>query len=77
VPCLLVIGCVADCLSGVARLVGGWVWYRLVLELLVKTLGLYGLDLLVRVSWLRLIYDLEVVNIRRNGVAKFTQKIER
>jgi hypothetical protein len=42
VPRLLVVGCVAACLSGVARPVGGWVCYRLVSELLVETPGLYG-----------------------------------
>jgi hypothetical protein len=65
------------CLSGVARPVGGWVCYRLVSELLVETLGLYGPGLLVRVSWLRSIYDLEVEKLRRNGVAESTQELER
>jgi hypothetical protein len=51
-PRLLVAGCVAACLSGVTRPVDGWVCYRLVSELLVETLDLYGSNLLVKVSWL-------------------------
>jgi hypothetical protein len=31
----------------------GWVCYRLVSELLVETMGRYGLGMLVRVSWSR------------------------
>jgi hypothetical protein len=72
VPRLLVVGCVAVRLSGVARPVGGWVCYKLVSELLVETPGWYGPDLLVRVSWLRSIYDLEVEKLRRNGIAEST-----
>jgi hypothetical protein len=49
--------------------VGGGVCYRLVSELLVETLGHMGLGLLVRVSWLRSNSDLEVENLRRNGIA--------
>jgi hypothetical protein len=72
-----VVGCIAACLSGVAWPVGGWVCYILVLELLVKTLGQYGLGMLFKVSWLRSNYDLEVENLRRNGVAEFTWELER
>jgi hypothetical protein len=57
--------------------VGGGVCYRLVSELLVETLGRYGLGLLVRVSWLRSNSDLEVENLRRNGIAESTQELER
>jgi hypothetical protein len=56
---------------------GGKVCYRLVSELLVETLGQYGPGLLVRVSWLRSNFDLEVENLRRNGVVEFTQELER
>jgi hypothetical protein len=52
VPRVLVARCGVSCLSGIARHVGGWVCYRLVSELLVETLDLYGLNLLVKVSWL-------------------------
>jgi hypothetical protein len=64
-----VVGCVGSYLSGVSHLVGGWVHYRLVSELLVETLGCYVPSLLVKVSWLRSNFDLEVENLRRNGVA--------
>jgi hypothetical protein len=76
VPRLRVVGCVAFGLSGVAQAVGGWVRYKLVSELLVETSGRYGSGLLVRVSWLRSIYDLEVENLRRNGIAESTWKLE-
>jgi hypothetical protein len=50
----------------------------LVSELLVETLGLVWVgNLLVRVSWLRSIYDLEVEKLRRNGIAESMQKLER
>jgi hypothetical protein len=77
VPHLLVVGCVAAYLSGVAQPVGGRVCYRLVSELLVETPGQYGSGLLVRVSWLRSNYDLEVENLRRDGIAESTQELER
>jgi hypothetical protein len=32
--------------------------------------------LLVRVSWLRSIYDLEIVKLGMNGIAESTQKLE-
>jgi hypothetical protein len=54
----------------------GEVCYKLVSELLVETMGRYGMGLLVRVLWLRLNYELEVENIRRNGIAKSTQELE-
>jgi hypothetical protein len=76
VPRLLRVGCVAVGLSGIAWAVGGWVCYRLVSNLLVETSSLYGPYLLVRVSWLRPVYDLEVENLRRNGIAESTQKLE-
>jgi hypothetical protein len=41
-PSLRVVGCVAACLSGIARPLGGWVCYRLVSELLVETPRWYG-----------------------------------
>jgi hypothetical protein len=56
---------------------GGEVCYRLVSELLVETSGWYGSGLLVRVSWLRSNSDLEVENLRRNGVAESTQELYR
>jgi hypothetical protein len=59
------------------QLVGGWVCYSLVLELLVEALGQYGTILLVRVSWLRSKSDREVEKLRRSGVAESTQEIER
>jgi hypothetical protein len=66
------LGVLQSYLSGVARPVGGWVCYRLVSELLVETSGRYGSDLFVRVSWLRSNFDLEVENLKRNGIAEFT-----
>ena len=57
-------------------MVGG-VCYRLVSEPQVETPGRYGSGLLVRVSWLRLNSDREIENIKRNGIAESTQKIER
>jgi hypothetical protein len=57
--------------------VGGGVYYRLVSELLVETPSQYGPGLLARVSWLRSNFDLEVKKLRRNGIAKSTQEIER
>jgi hypothetical protein len=76
-PILWVVGCVAAYLRGVARSLGGQVCYRLVSELLVETLSLYGLGLLVRVSWLRSNSDHEVENLRRNGIAESTQELNR
>jgi hypothetical protein len=72
VPSLRVVGCVAACLSGIARPLGGWVFYRLVSELLVETSGRYVPGLLVRVSWLRSNSDREVEKLRRNGIAEST-----
>jgi hypothetical protein len=40
--------------GSVPRPLGGSVCYSLVSELLVETLGQYGLGLLVRVSWLQI-----------------------
>jgi hypothetical protein len=76
-PRLLMVGCVAVRLSGVSRPMGGWVCYRLVSVLLVETPSLYGPNVLVRVSWLRSVYDLEVLKLRRNGIVEFAQKLER
>jgi hypothetical protein len=56
--------------------VGGGVCYRSVSEILVETLGQYGLGLLVKVSWLGSNFDLEVEKIKRNGIAESTQEIE-
>jgi hypothetical protein len=56
---------------------GGWVCYSLVSELLVETSGRYGLGLLVRVSGSRSNSDHEVENLRRNGIAEYTQEKER
>jgi hypothetical protein len=56
---------------------GGWVRYILASDLLIETLGRYGSGLLVKVSWLRSIYDREIMKLGRNGVAKSTQKLER
>jgi hypothetical protein len=47
----------------------------LVSELLVETLGWYGLGILVKVSCLRSNYDCEVENLRRNGITKSTQEL--
>jgi hypothetical protein len=75
--CLLwVFECVAVILSGVARPMGGWVHYKIVSELLVETSGLYWMDILVRVSWLRFIYDLEFEKLGRNGVVELAHKLE-
>jgi hypothetical protein len=69
--------------------VGGWGCYRLVSELLVETLdklvsellvetpARYGLGLLVRVLGSVSNSNHEVENLRRNGVEKSTQEIER
>jgi hypothetical protein len=76
-PSLWVVGCVSSYLSGVAWPLGGRVCYRLVSELLVETTGRYGSGLLVRVSWLRSNSDCEVENLKRNGVAEFTQELDR
>jgi hypothetical protein len=56
--------------------VGGEVCYRLVSEILVETLGRYGPGLFVRVSWLRSNSDLEVANIKRNGIAESMKELE-
>jgi hypothetical protein len=50
------------------------VWYQ---SFWLKHRAWYGPGLLVRVSWLRSNYDLEVENLRRNGIAESTQKLER
>jgi len=42
----------------------------------VETLGLYGSGQVVKVSWLRSNYGLQVENLRRDGVAKSTQELE-
>jgi hypothetical protein len=57
--------------------VGGGVCYRLVSELLVEISSRYGSGLLVRVSWLRSNFDLEVEKLRRNGIANSMQELER
>jgi hypothetical protein len=49
----------------------------LVSELLVETPSQYGSGQLVRVSWLKSNSDLEVENLRRDGIAESTQELER
>jgi hypothetical protein len=56
--------------------VGGWVCYSLVLELLVETPGRYGPGLLVRVSRSRSNSDRGFENLRRNGIAEYTQELD-
>jgi len=59
------------------RLVGGWVCYSLVFELMIETLGRYGPGLLVKILGSRSKFDLAVENLKSNGVAEPTQEIER
>jgi hypothetical protein len=57
--------------------VAGWVSYRLVSDLLVETLGRYGLGMLVRVSWSRSNFDRGIEKLERNGIAEATKETKR